>query len=84
MMLNEHCNLKFLQLCVNPSSHQHVTQFSWLILTHAGNMFHGSYFTQCPNQLPHLLKVRLECKGQILAFSWTDVFVIAGGMYFNS
>lgn len=46
-------------------------------------MFHDSYFTECPNQLPHLLTVQLKCKKQTLAFGRTEVFAIIADRFFN-
>lgn len=46
-------------------------------------MFHYSYFTECPNQLSHLLTVQLMCEKQTLTFGWTEVFVIVADGCFN-
>lgn len=46
-------------------------------------MFHDSYFTEHPNQLPHLFTVQLKCKKQTLAFGVTEVFAVIADRYFN-
>lgn len=46
-------------------------------------MFHYSYFTECPNQLSHLLTVQLMCEKQTPTFGWTEVFVIVADGCFN-